>query len=329
MADSSRARLFFDEIIGKRTGAFPFLASLVKGGDAAAENQWRDYKQAGFLGKTGNADEEKEKVKCTWSENLSSFANTGGGVLIWGFHTEGKIPDKLSLAPDCEQLAELLRSLVNDATDPYVAGVQVEAIKEPADAKAGFVVCYIPASTSAPHQAQWGERTYFIRTQDSNLPCPQPLLRHMFYPRAQARLEPIVTMRAASQPGGVIGVLLEVRIRNLGPATAEVAIVSVEPSDLGSAVVSVDGIQWETIGHNFWSFRYPLPPSFVPPGLIQIQGVLMSSGPSVVFKFFTHNTPEHHSIVRFTQEEILDSLRTGRFLERPGRSELIDSSEGL
>jgi len=329
MADSSRARLFFEEIISKKIAAFPFLAALMNGGDAAAENQWRDYKQAGFLGKTPFANDEKAKIMRMWSENLSSFGNTGGGVLIWGFHTEGRIPDKLSLAPDCELLAELLRSLVNDATDPYVAGVQVEAIKESTDAKAGFVICYIPASTSAPHQAQWGERTYFIRTQDSNLPCPQPLLRHMFYPRVQARLEPIVTMRATSQPGGSIVVRLEVRIMSLGPATADVAIVSVEPGNLGSAVVRADGIQWEMIGQNFWKFRYPLPPNFVPPGLIWIQGVLMSSGPSVVFKFFTHDTPEHHSTVRFTPEEILDSLRTGTSLERRGRSELIDSPEGF
>ena len=47
---------------------------------------------------------------------------------------------------------------------PYVAGVEVEAIKEPGNAKAGMVVCYIPASTFGPHQAQWGERTYFIRS---------------------------------------------------------------------------------------------------------------------------------------------------------------------
>ena len=81
-------------------------------------------------------------------------------MLIWGISTDRKNPDRLALARDCEQLAEVLRSLT---TDPYVAGIEVEAVKDPTDAKAGMVVCYIPASTFAPHQSQWGERTYFIR----------------------------------------------------------------------------------------------------------------------------------------------------------------------
>ena len=323
MADSSRARLFFDEIMGRKSDAFAFLASLVNGGEGAAENGWRDYKEAGFLEKTCNRDQEKADIKRIWSENLSSFANTAGGVLIWGLHTKGRIPDKLSLAPDCEQLADLLRSLVNDATDTYVSGVEVEAVKEPTDLKAGFVVCYIPPSASAPHQAQWGERTYFIRTQESNLPCPPPLLRHMFYPRVQARLEPIVTMQAAGQSGGGIEVSLEARIRNVGPGTAEVAMVSVEPgSDLGSPAVEVN-TQCEQIGVYVFRYVFPLPPGFMPMGFFRIRGVLLSGGASVAFKFFTHNTPEHRSIVTFTRVEVLARLNGRDTLERLGRSEPV------
>jgi len=204
MAEHSRARLFFEEVRGKKEDAFQFLASLLNGGEAAAENGWRDYKEAEFIGKTGNTDKESDTIKRRWSENLSAFANTSGGVLIWGIRTSRKIPEKLSLAADCEQLADRLRALVNDATDPYVAGVEVEPIKDPANGKAGIVVCYIPQSSFAPHQAQWGERTYFIRTQDANLVCPQPLLRNMFYPRALSRLKPTVTMRASKGQEGII-----------------------------------------------------------------------------------------------------------------------------
>jgi hypothetical protein len=322
MADHSRARFFFDEIIEKKENAFAFLASLVDGGDAAAENGWRDYKEAGFLGKTGNADQEKEKIKSIWSEYLSAFANTGGGVLIWGFHTKGKIPDKLSLALDCEQLADLLRSLANDATEPYVAGVEIRAIKNLTDAKGGIVICYIPASTFAPHQAQWGERTYFIRTQDSNLPCPQPLLRSMFYPRAQSRLEPIIKMTVQTLRGGAIEVSLEVSIMSLGPATAEVAIISVEELNLGQPHIDYD-TAWEKIGANFVRYTFPLPPNFIAPQPIRIQGVLLSNGAKVVFRFFTHNAPAHHSTVSFTQQEILQYLSNKGTLERRGRCDPI------
>jgi hypothetical protein len=323
MPDHSRARLFYDEVVGKKERAFAFLASLLDGGEAAAENGWRDYKEAGFLGKTGNPDEEKEKIKIAWSENLSSFSNTGGGVLIWGFHTKGKIPDKLSLAPDCLQLADLLRTLVNDATDPYVAGVEIEAIKSQTDPNAGIVICFIPASTFAPHQAQWGERTYFIRTQDSNLPCPPPLLRNMFYPRMQSRLEPIVKMMAWTQQGGSgIEVSLETRIASRGPATAEVAMIQVEPRDLSGSTIHFDN-QWEELGANLVKYRYPLPPNLIPPHLIRIRGVLLSSGASAVFRFFTHNTPVHLSTVSFSQEEVLQHLNKKEGLKKQGSSNPI------
>jgi hypothetical protein len=321
MPDPSRARLFFDEVLGKHEQAFLFLASLLNGGDASAENGWRDYKEAGFLGKTGNADRENETIKTTWSENLSAFGNTAGGVLIWGFHTQGKIPDRMSLAPDCEQLADLLRGLTNDATDPYVAGVEIVAIKDPTDPKAGIVICYIPPSTSSPHQAQWGERTYFIRSQDSNVICPQPLLRHMFYPRAQSRLEPHVEMRATAQHGA-IAVSLDARIRSLGPATAEVAMVSVEPRELGDATVGQDN-QWEQIGPNLLMYKYPLPPNLIPPHVIRIRGILLNKGAAAVFRFFAHNTPVHHSTVIFTQEEVLECLKSKGTIVRKGRSDPI------
>lgn len=321
MADPSRARLFFDEVMGKKESGFSFLASLVGIGEVAAENAWRDYKGAGFLANMGNPDKEKEKIKRIWSENLSAFANTGGGVLIWGLQTSGKIPDKLDLATDCEQFADLLRSLVNDATDPYVAGVEVEAIRDPNQAKAGMVLCHIPASTFAPHQAQWGERTYFIRTQDSNLPCPQPLLRNMFYPRVQARLEPNIKLTVSEEQGN-INVFMEARIRSLGPATAEVALIQIEPRDLHVENVGYD-IQWEPIAPNLVRYRYPLPPNFMPPHFIRIRGRLLSNGASVVFRFFTHNTPVHHAIVSFTQDEVLNCLHSKSFLERRGQSDPI------
>src|SRR5439155_3494602 len=137
MPEPSRARLFFDEIRNEGADAFQFVVSLL-GKDDAAENGWRDYKGVGHLGKTGNPDKEDHGIKSCWSENLSAFANTSGGVLIWGIETKGKIPERLSLAPECESLADRLRTLTNDATDPFVAGVEVDAIKEPGSNKAGI-----------------------------------------------------------------------------------------------------------------------------------------------------------------------------------------------
>jgi hypothetical protein len=312
--------LFYEEALGKGAGTFAFLAGLVNGGEAAEENGWRDYKAAGFIGKMSNPDEERQKVRKVWSEYLSAFGNTGGGVLLWGFHTIGKMPDRLDLASDCEELAGWLRMWVNDATDPHVAGVEVTAVKDPGDAKAGMVICFIPASTFAPHQAQWGERTYFIRTQDSNVVCPQPLLRNLFFPRLQSRLQATVKMTAYKRPDGTVKVVMEARIGNLGPGTAEVAMISFEPLDISAEPGHCDA-GWQLVGTNLVTPRYPLPPNFVAPPLIAVQGTPSSSGASVKFSFFAHNTPAHEAIVRFSQEEIMECLNRQTHLERRVRGE--------
>jgi hypothetical protein len=323
MAERSRARLFFEEVRGKKEDAFKFLASLLNGGEAAAENGWRDYKEAEFIGKTGNTDKENDTIKSRWSENLSAFANTSGGVLIWGIRTSGKIPEKLSLAADCEQLADRLRALVNDATDPYVTGVEVEPIKDTANGKAGFVVCYIPQSSFAPHQALWGERTYFIRTQDANLVCPQPLLRNMFYPRVLSRLKPTVTMRANKAQGGIIIAHLETRIANLGPATAETAIVSIEPKGLDNCRISYEP-PWEEVGpKSVVTYRLPLLPNFAPPQRLNVVGTVLSEGALIKFILFAHNTPVHYSEISFTQEEVLKCLSGNDDLVREGATNPI------
>ena len=45
MEDQSRGRLFFDEVLREKEDRFRFLSSLLNGGEVAAENGWRDYKE--------------------------------------------------------------------------------------------------------------------------------------------------------------------------------------------------------------------------------------------------------------------------------------------
>lgn len=116
---------------------------------------------------------------------------------------------------------------MKDATDPYVADVEIEAVRESVDSSSGIVVCYIPASSFAPHQALWGERTYFVRTQDSNIPCPQPLLRNLFYPRTAPRLIPNARLSVTNGDDHLLHIGISVTLQNLGSASAQDTFVQV------------------------------------------------------------------------------------------------------
>ena len=69
----SRAAQLYQEIVGHSDPA-AFLCQLVD--QHKAENDFLEFKGAGTIG--------DKDIRKHWSQALSGFANTEGGVLIWG-----------------------------------------------------------------------------------------------------------------------------------------------------------------------------------------------------------------------------------------------------
>jgi hypothetical protein len=110
----------------------------------------------------GNSD------KASWSQALSGFANSDGGVIVWGVATvqEDGVDRANELAPisAVPDFASRLRASLLHATAPVVDGVRVEAVRS-AD-NAGFVVCLIPQSPKTPHRAMLSHREYYKRSTE-------------------------------------------------------------------------------------------------------------------------------------------------------------------
>jgi hypothetical protein len=102
-----------------------------------------------------------------FSRALSGFANSDGGLLIWGVETD-KHDCACALKPmsavrDFE--GRLKKSLLN-AVQPFVDGVTMESIIEPDVAGSGYVKVLIPRSDKTPHRAMLAEREYFRRSTE-------------------------------------------------------------------------------------------------------------------------------------------------------------------
>ena len=267
----SRAELFFRGLFSNRSSAFKRLSDLVS--KKAEENEWRDFKDAKFIddplppeapdnGKTRREEEKRRKdsVKKLWSENLSAFANTGGGVLIWGIDAPQRFAEKPSLAGDAHALAARLIELQNDAVDPPVQGVEVRAVTK-GKSKEGFVVCYIPESAFSPHRSLLIERDYYMRTGDSNRSIPAALLRRMFYPQLTPWLVPTVAAKLIkAEPTGEVssfherdGLLhLEVRVTviNRGNASAQDASIMFWTEAHCRLCEGLPNDLWEVVRHH-------------------------------------------------------------------------------
>lgn len=72
MKNISAARQFFDDVFTQED-PFAYLAAFVGSDPPTFETEWLDFK--------GHDEGDPLRI---WSEAVSGFANTAGGVLVWG-----------------------------------------------------------------------------------------------------------------------------------------------------------------------------------------------------------------------------------------------------
>lgn len=318
---TSSAAVFFRDTFAD-PDPFARICSLVK--THAEENEWREFKSAAWFDVPGRKPAIVERhdgdLKKYWSENLSAFANTGDGILIWGIDAPNEKADKLSLPANAGSLASRLRDLLNNATDPLVPGVEIRIATKQKSAS-GFVVCLIPQSHYAPHNAKWAPGGYYMRGQSSNIQMRPEMLRRMFFPHTSPRLVPMVQLTAQDGLDAAIHVQLRVDLRNDGLASARDAFVAVK--------VTGDRVPEYRLNSRLWRQRYENVPGSteytcavaIHPGetvllLTNISNVSGYSDASCIqkpvqvnFRIFAEHAPALIAAVTFAPSEILGAYK--------------------
>jgi len=115
--------------------------------DGILEKKNLDYKKQ-F---TGGSDSDKKELLY----DLTSFANAGGGYLIFGMREKDGIPVEIegidTAAVDSEKLR--IESLLQDGVDPRIPGVRSEPVQVN-DGKSVLIV-HVPRSWAAPHMVKF------------------------------------------------------------------------------------------------------------------------------------------------------------------------------
>jgi hypothetical protein len=195
------------------------------------------------LGSRKGKTEADRKIKEIWSESLGAFANSGGGILIWGIKAKDKFAEGTDLVADARALEERLKRLASDAVDPPILGVEVHAVVGNKSPK-GFVVCYIPASNFPPHRSMWADREYYFRIQDGNRPIPTAILRRMFSPRTAPFVVPMAKAKIVLENDQSYHFQMTIDLQNRGMAPAE---------DISIRMTSVDHAFQPYCDTNRWS----------------------------------------------------------------------------
>lgn len=219
----SLARDFYGRFLASADRA-AFLEALINSNPLTFETEWLEFKAQPH---GGNDQKGDQKIKELWCANLSAFANSQGGVLIWGIGARKQ--DQVDaartreLVPAPDWLRTRLFELHHVATDPPLSGVEIEAVTVPDEGGKGFVVCFIPQGAFVPYRAEFNIKNYYIRVGDDSIVPSPVMLRRLFYPQSLARLEMRVVLSSARKDcGGVMTDLwkYQVFLRNAGRATA-------------------------------------------------------------------------------------------------------------
>jgi len=224
------------------------------------ETEWRDFKSAAIIG--------DQDIKRTWSKALAGFANTQGGVLIWGVDarkdqaTGIDAASGLSLVKNPSAFKSRLNELHHQATEPPVLDVEIEAYPTSSTTADGFVVCYIPESPFKPHRAEHADRQYYIRAGDDFVVPSVSLLRNLFFPHSRCRLVPKLIASCKVENGQaqyhVKGVL-----HNVGSATGFDALVITHYNIKGTTCSITNWDTGPTLDPHYSSAKLPIHPGIM------------------------------------------------------------------
>jgi hypothetical protein len=118
-----------------------------------------DYKASPSLGK---ADKQRDEL----CKDVTAFANSAGGQVIYGMIDDKQIPVRLDDGAEPSITKEWIEQVIDSRVQPRIEGLVIHLIQL---AKGlGFVITVPPASSRAPHQAP--DKRYYRRQNFQSVP---------------------------------------------------------------------------------------------------------------------------------------------------------------
>jgi predicted HTH transcriptional regulator len=133
-----------------------------------------DYKQSDALGKS---DGKKNEL----SKDVSAFANSSGGTILYGMTENGHYPTLIDSGLDPTDISkEWIEQVLNSSVHPKIDGLRINQIplSSTGTGRVLYAIC-IPAATSrAPHQAK--DKRYYKRYNFESVPMEDYEIRDLY-----------------------------------------------------------------------------------------------------------------------------------------------------
>jgi hypothetical protein len=226
---------------------------------------------------------ERGDDKKNLAQMLSAFANSSGGLIVWGIDARPNqdgvdCATALQEIPRVALLLTRLNELDGVAVNPVVGGVRHRIIPAAPDSAAGFAVTLVPESDTGPHMAKMGEDRYYKRSGHKRYRMEHFDIADMFGRRARPNL--VLTARSRSNGTEII-----FGLKNNGRGVARAPYLAISSQiPFRRSPFGIDGNRNEAIRMLVADspappWRYPATADvIIHPGVTREIGCLMSQG---------------------------------------------------
>lgn len=186
-----------------------------------------DYKEKEDRRNAILGDRDKKNL----AKAISGFANSNGGVLIWGLEDKKLAPRPID---NISRFSSNLLSQAVQCTDPPVSDIDIVFISaNDTPSSAGYAILYIPESSLPPHRVILKNPEvrgrYYFRTGDSFIEATHTQLEDMFGRRPKPLLS--LTSRIAVSSitdRRIVDLDIYIEITNSGRGVAKYPYLAVE-----------------------------------------------------------------------------------------------------
>lgn len=151
-----------------------------------------DYKRSEALGKT---DTKRNEL----SKDVSAFANSAGGILIYGVKEDGNIPTSIDDGVNPNEITkEWLEQVISSRIQRRIPGIRINPIKLSSSTNVVYVID-IPQSNLAPHMA--ADKKFYKRFNFESKPMEEYEVRDVSnrYNKPELNFDISIVNKAESQ----------------------------------------------------------------------------------------------------------------------------------
>ena len=162
-----------------KLGAYDFetVESFIK--NSIEESIYIEFKAAGALSKNDSAKKEVSK-------DVSAFANSDGGIIIYGIAEKNHKADNFSFIDGNEFNKEWLEQIINSTINRNIPDLKIFPIRREGKIENSIYVVQIPSSIEAPHMSR--DKRFYRRFNFESVAMEEYEIRQLYGRKVKSKL---------------------------------------------------------------------------------------------------------------------------------------------